>query len=66
MDQVGSAVLILAGIGALRTDEAGVLAKTREPPGPTPSRWHPCPNYPLTDDKVLAHFAAVAKVISKC
>jgi 4-hydroxy-tetrahydrodipicolinate synthase len=51
---------VIAGIGALRTDDAILLAKDARACGAVGGLLAPVSYTPLTDDEVLAHFQAVA------
>lgn len=57
---VGS-IPILAGIGALRTDETIELARDAKAAGAAGGLLAPVSYTPLTDDEVFEHFAAVAR-----
>jgi 4-hydroxy-tetrahydrodipicolinate synthase len=54
------AIPILAGIGALRTDETTALAKDARAAGAAGGLLAPVSYTPLTDDEVFEHFASVA------
>jgi 4-hydroxy-tetrahydrodipicolinate synthase len=52
---------ILAGVGALRTDEALKLAQDARTSGATAGLLAPVSYTPLTDDEVFEHFTSVAR-----
>ena len=52
---------ILAGVGALRTDEAVSLAQDARAAGAVAGLLAPVSYTPLTDDEVFEHFATVAR-----
>ncbi len=51
---------VIAGIGALRTDDAALLAQDAKACGAAGGLLAPVSYTPLTDDEVFAHFQAVA------
>jgi 4-hydroxy-tetrahydrodipicolinate synthase len=53
-------VPVIAGIGALRTDEAQALARDAQAAGANGLLLAPISYTPLTEDEVFEHFAAVA------
>ncbi|HZZ86701.1 MAG TPA: dihydrodipicolinate synthase family protein [Caulobacteraceae bacterium] len=57
---VGAAVPVMAGVGALRTDEAITLAQDARAAGAAAGLLAPVSYTPLLDDEVFAHFRAVA------
>ena len=59
--QVAGRVPILAGIGALRTDDAVLLARDARAAGATAGLLAPVSYTPLLDDEVFAHFETVAR-----
>lgn len=58
---VAGRVPLLAGIGALRTDEAVVLARDARAAGATAGLLAPVSYTPLLDDEVFEHFRAVSE-----
>ena len=60
VDEVGGAVPIMAGVGALRTDEALALAKDARAAGAGAGLLAPVSYTPLLDEEVFDHFLAVA------
>jgi 4-hydroxy-tetrahydrodipicolinate synthase len=61
LDEVGTKVPILVGIGALRTDEAVRLAQDAKAVGATAGLLAAVSYTPLTEDEVFEHFATVAR-----
>ncbi len=61
LDEAGGALPVQVGVGALRTDEAVALAEDAKAAGAAAGLLAPMSYIPLTDDEVLAHFAAVAR-----
>ncbi|MGI3777098.1 MAG: dihydrodipicolinate synthase family protein [Janthinobacterium lividum] len=61
--EAGGRATILAGIGALRTDEAVRLGQDARDAGADAVLLAPVSYTPLTDDEALAHFAAVAEQV---
>ena len=59
--QVAGRVPILAGVGALRTDDAVLLAQDARVAGAAAGLLAPVSYTPLLDDEVFAHFEAVAR-----
>ena len=59
--QVAGRVPILAGVGALRTDDAVLLAQDARAAGALAGLLAPVSYTPLLDDEVFAHFEAVAR-----
>ncbi|MDP4026385.1 dihydrodipicolinate synthase family protein [Methylobacterium sp. NEAU 140] len=57
---VGGRVPLLVGVGALRTDAAVALAREARAAGAEAGLLAPVSYTPLTEDEVVAHFAAVA------
>ncbi len=60
VEEVGTAVPVMAGVGALRTDDAIALAKDAKAAGAGAGLLAPVSYTPLLDDEVFAHFQAVA------
>ena len=60
VDEAGGAVPVMAGVGALRTDEAVALAKDARAAGAVAGLLAPVSYTPLLDDEVYVHFQAVA------
>ena len=60
VDEAGGAVPVMAGVGALRTDEAVALAKDARAAGAGAGLLAPVSYTPLLDDEVYGHFQAVA------
>lgn len=60
MDQVGDAVPVIVGVGALRTDTAQALARHATAAGASGLLIAPISYTPLTDDEVFAHYATIA------
>ena len=60
MDQVGSRVPVIVGVGALRTDTAVDLARHAARIGAAGLLVAPMSYTPLTEDEVFHHFAAIA------
>src|ERR1700722_11323108 len=60
VDEAGDAVPVMAGVGALRTDEAVALAKDARAAGAGAGLLAPVSYTPLLDDEVYGHFQAVA------
>jgi 4-hydroxy-tetrahydrodipicolinate synthase len=60
MDEAGGALPILAGVGALRTDEAVALARDAKAAGATAGLLAPVSYTPLLDEEVYVHFDTVA------
>ncbi|MSP66782.1 MAG: dihydrodipicolinate synthase family protein [Alphaproteobacteria bacterium] len=59
--EVGGRTPILVGIGALRTDDAVLLAQDAKAAGADAGLLAPVSYTPLTDDEVFAHFATIAQ-----
>ena len=57
---LGGRIPIMAGIGALRTDDAQDLARDAQSAGANALLLAPMSYTPLTDEEVFQHFAAVA------
>jgi 4-hydroxy-tetrahydrodipicolinate synthase len=57
--EAGGAVPIMAGVGALRTDEAVALARDAKAAGAGAGLLAPVSYTPLTDEEVFIHFQAV-------
>jgi 4-hydroxy-tetrahydrodipicolinate synthase len=60
VDEAGRAVPVMAGVGALRTDEAVALAKDAEAAGAGAGLLAPVSYTPLLDEEVFVHFQTVA------
>src|SRR3984957_15102132 len=60
LDEAGGAVPVMAGVGALRTDEAGALAKGAKAAGAGAGLLAPVSYTPLLDKEVFVHFQTVA------
>jgi 4-hydroxy-tetrahydrodipicolinate synthase len=60
VDEAGGAVPVMAGVGALRTDEAVALAKDAKAAGAVAGLLAPVSYTPLLDEEVFVHFQAVA------
>src|SRR5580658_5011205 len=60
VDETGGAVPVMAGVGALRTDEAVALAKDAKGAGAGAGLLAPVSYTPLLDQEVFVHFQAVA------
>jgi 4-hydroxy-tetrahydrodipicolinate synthase len=60
IEAAGGTTPILAGIGALRTDEAVALAEDAKGAGAAAGLLAPVSYTPLNDDEVFEHFATVA------
>jgi len=60
VDEVDGALPIMAGVGALRTDEAVALAKDARVAGASAGLLAPVSYTPLTDEEVFVHFQTVA------
>lgn len=60
VNEAGGAVPVMAGVGALRTDEAVALAKDAKAAGAGAGLLTPVSYTPLLDDEVFVHFQAVA------
>lgn len=60
MSAVGGKIPVIVGVGALRTDDAQMLAKDARELGADGLLLAPVSYTPLTDDEVYEHFAAVA------
>ncbi len=63
VDQVGGQVPILAGIGALRTDDAVRFGLDAKAAGADAVLLAPVSYTPLTDDEVFTHFETVAAAV---
>ncbi len=63
VDQVGGQVPVMAGIGALRTDEAVRLGQDAKGAGADAVLLAPVSYAPLTDEEVFTHFATVAQAV---
>jgi 4-hydroxy-tetrahydrodipicolinate synthase len=61
MDEAGGKTPILAGIGALRTDDTVRLAQDAKAAGATAGLLAPVSYTPLNDEEVFEHFATVSK-----
>ena len=61
LDEVAGRAPVIAGIGALRTDEAVRLAQDAKAIGATAGLLAAVSYTPLTDDEVFEHFSAVAR-----
>jgi 4-hydroxy-tetrahydrodipicolinate synthase len=60
VDEAGGALPVMAGVGALRTDEAVALAKDASAAGASAGLLAPVSYTPLTDEEVFVHFQTVA------
>jgi len=60
VDEVGGAAPLMAGVGALRTDEAVALAKDAKAAGAGAGLLAPVSYTPLLDEEVFVHFQTVA------
>ena len=60
VDEAAGAVPIMAGVGALRTDEAVALARGAQAAGAGAGLLAPVSYAPLTDEEVFVHFQTVA------
>lgn len=60
LDTANGTVPILVGVGALRTDEAVLLAQDARAAGAAAGLLAPVSYTPLTDDEVFTHFVTVA------
>jgi 4-hydroxy-tetrahydrodipicolinate synthase len=60
VDEAAGRVPVMAGVGALRTDEAVALAKDAKAAGAGAGLLAPVSYTPLTDAEVFAHFETVA------
>jgi 4-hydroxy-tetrahydrodipicolinate synthase len=60
VDEAGGALPIIAGVGALRTDEAAQLAKDAKAAGAGAGLLAPVSYTPLLDVEVFVHFQTVA------
>ena len=60
VDEAGGAVPVMAGVGALRTDEAVALAKDAKAAGAGAGLLAPVSYTPLLDEEVFVHFQTVA------
>jgi len=60
VDEAAGAVPIMAGVGALRTDEAVALARDAKAVGAGAGLLAPVSYTPLTDEEVFVHFQTVA------
>lgn len=61
MQATAGAVPVIAGIGALRTDDAVTLARHAAQAGAAGLLLAPVSYTPLTEDEIFTHFAAVAE-----
>jgi 4-hydroxy-tetrahydrodipicolinate synthase len=62
LDEIGGALPVQVGVGALRTDEAVALAQDAKAAGAAAGLLAPVSYIPLSDDEVFVHFEAVARV----
>ena len=60
VDEVGEAIPVMVGVGALRTDEAVALAKDAKAAGAGAGLLAPVSYAPLLDEEVFVHFQTVA------
>jgi 4-hydroxy-tetrahydrodipicolinate synthase len=60
VDEAGGALPVMAGVGALRTDEAVALARDASAAGASAGLLAPVSYTPLTDQEVFVHFQTVA------
>jgi 4-hydroxy-tetrahydrodipicolinate synthase len=60
LEEVGGAVPVMVGVGALRTDQAVALAKDAKAAGAGAGLLAPVAYTPLLDEEVFVHFQAVA------
>jgi 4-hydroxy-tetrahydrodipicolinate synthase len=61
IDEAGGRVPILVGVGALRTDDAVLLAQDAQAIGAAAGLLAPVSYTPLTEDEVFEHFATIAR-----
>ncbi|OOO27754.1 dihydrodipicolinate synthase family protein [Agrobacterium salinitolerans] len=61
IEETGGAIPVLAGVGALRTDEAVRLAQDAKAAGATAGLLAAVSYAPLTEDEVFEHFSTVAR-----
>ncbi|WP_262271774.1 dihydrodipicolinate synthase family protein [Microvirga yunnanensis] len=61
MDESSGRIPVIAGIGALRTDEAVALARDAKDIGAAAGLLSAASYTPLTDDEVFEHFSTVAR-----
>jgi len=61
LDESSGSTPVIAGIGALRTDEAVALARDAKDIGATAGLLSAASYTPLTDDEVFEHFSTVAR-----
>lgn len=61
LDEIGGAVPLIVGVGALRSDDAQTLARHAAQAGAGGLLLAPISYTPLTEDEVFAHFQAVAE-----
>ncbi len=64
MGQVAGAVPVMAGIGALRTDEAVQLGQDAAAIGADAVLLAPVSYTPLSEDEVFTHFETVARAVT--
>jgi len=60
VDEAGGAVPVMAGVGALRTDDAVALARDAKAAGAGAGLLAPVSYTPLVDEEVFVHFQTVA------
>jgi 4-hydroxy-tetrahydrodipicolinate synthase len=60
LDQVGDAIPVMVGVGALRTEDAVRLARDAKAAGAAAGLLAPVSYTPLTEDEVFTHFETVA------
>lgn len=60
LDEAGGQIAVVAGIGALRTDEAVALARDARALGAAAGLLAAVSDTPLTEDEVFEHFSTVA------
>lgn len=61
MESVGGRILVIVGVGALRTDEAEALARDAKAAGADGLLLAPMFYTPLTEEEVFQHMSAVAE-----
>ena len=66
VDEAGGALPVMAGVGALRTDEAVALAKDAKAAGAAAGLLAPVSYPPLTDEEVFIHVQAARRANPAC
>ena len=61
VEEIGTRIPVLVGVGALRTDDAVRFAQDAKAAGASAGLLAPMSYMPLTDDEVFAHFETVAQ-----